>query len=323
MFPNVGVNFNCIKNLTRISLKGFSQVMLIENATSGGFILLGITLHSPFLGLMALLSSLVGTLTGTHCGGDRIAVSQGIYGFNSILSGIAVMLFLQNDWNWVIALFAAVMAAFLMVFLSKFLAKWKIPLLTFPLIFVTWVSFLAAYRFNALRVNPSFVTSSPANWHLPVEGKPNFFLGLIKGVGEVFIIDSLWAGSLILIALFVAGWRFGVYAIIGTFVSWLTAYSLGVDVELLDLGLYNYNAALTMIAVGLMFDEKSNFPLIGIFAAAMTVPIAAVMDLILYPYRLPELTIPFIISTWLFLAMREVIPKIEPQILEKQQEHSK
>ena len=77
----------------RISLKGFSQVMLIENAVSGGLIFLGIALHSPLLGLMSLLSSLVGTLTGKYCGGDKTAVNQGIYGFNSILSGIAVMLF--------------------------------------------------------------------------------------------------------------------------------------------------------------------------------------------------------------------------------------
>ena len=120
-----------------------------------------------------------------------------------------------------------------------------------------------------MHVNPSFVTSSPANWNLPIEGKPNFFLGLIKGVGEVFIITSM-GGIAYSNRSLRAGWRFGVYAIIGTFVSWLTAYSLGVDVELLDLGLYNYNAVLTMIAVGLMFDEKNKFPLMGIFAAAMT-----------------------------------------------------
>ena len=53
------------------SLKGFSQVILVDNAFSGLLILIGITLHSPFLGLMAFLSSLVGTLTAQYCGGDR------------------------------------------------------------------------------------------------------------------------------------------------------------------------------------------------------------------------------------------------------------
>ncbi len=310
------VYFTSNKNLFQISLKGFSQVMLIENSLSGGLILLGISLHSPLLGLMAFLSSIVGTMVGRYFGGDRKAVSAGIYGFNSILSSIAVMLFLQNEWRWFIALCAAFTAAFLMVALSKKLVRWNIPILTFPFIFVTWISLIMAYRIEIFHVNPAFVTSSPAKWALPVEGTPHFFLGLIKGVGEVFIIDSIWAGSLILIALFVAGWRYGVYAIMGTFVSWLTAYSLGVDIELLDLGLYNYNAVLTIIAVGLLFDDKRNFPLVGIFAAAMTVPIAAGMDLILYPNGLPVITSPFIISTWVSLAIRKAIPKIEPQVIE-------
>ena len=143
---------------------------------------------------------------------------------------------------------------------------------------------LAAYTIKGLHINPEFVATSPAKWNVPIEGTPHFFLALIKGVGEVFIIDSLWTGSLILIALFVAGWRFGVYAIAGTFISWLTALFLGVDTELLDLGLYNYNAVLTMIAVGLLFDDKRIFPLVGIFAAATTVPISAGMDLFIVPW---------------------------------------
>ncbi len=302
--------FTTIKNLIAISLKGFSQVMLMENALSGGLILLGITIHSPLLGLMALVSSIVGSMTGSYFGGDKLAVSQGIYGFNSLLTGIAVMLFLQSDWRLLIAPFAAALAAVLMIALSKRLARWKIPILTLPFIVVTWISLLIVYRIPGLHINPEFVATSPTQWNLPIEGKPHFFLGLIKGVGEVFIIDSLWTGSLILIALFVAGWRFGVYAIAGAFISWLTAFLLGVDTELLDMGLYNYNAVLTIIAVGLLFDDKRNFPLIGIFAAAMTVPVSAGMELLLYPYGLPGLTSPFIISTWIFLAIRKSIPKI-------------
>jgi urea transporter len=194
-----------------------------------------------------------------------------------------------------------------MFYFSKYLARWKIPVLTCPFIIVTWMGLLAAYQIKSLRIDSEFVATSPAKWNLPLEETPRFFLALIKGVGEVFIIDSLWTGSLILIALFVAGWRFGVYAVGGTFISWLTALSLGVEAELLNLGLYNYNAVLTIIAVGLLFDDKRRFPLVGIFAAATTVPLSAGLDLLLYPLGLPALTSPFIISTWIFLAIRNAI----------------
>lgn len=291
--------------------------MLIENAISGSLIFLGITLYSPLLGLMALLSSFIGTGTGKYCGGDKLAVNQGIYGFNSILSSVAAILFLQSGWRWVIALVVAAIAAVLMKILLNTMAKWKVPVLTVPFVLATWVGLLVAYRIESLSLNPAFNAASLANWNIPFERDPHFFIGLIKGVGEVFMIDSFWAGSLILIALFRAGWRFGVYAMTGALVSWVTAFSIGVDVEVLDLGLYNYNAVLTMIAVGLMFDDKRNFPLIGIFASAMTVPITAGMDMALDLPGLPVLTSPFIVSTWLFLAIRKAVPKIEPQFIRK------
>lgn len=306
------LNFNRSQKFMSISLKGFSQVMLMENALSGGLILLGITIHSPLLGLIALISSMIGTLVGKRWSKDKLAVQQGIYGFNSILCGIAVVLFLQSDWRWLIVPFAAAIATFVMMALQKMLASWKIPILTYPFLLVTWIGLLITYKIDGLHINPTFVTTSPAKWNLPIEGTPHFFIGLIKGVGEVFIIDSIWAGSLILIALFVAGWRFGMYAIGGTFISWITALSLGVDTESLNLGLYNYNAVLTMIAVGLVFDEKKRyFPLVGVFAAAVTVPITAGIEILLLPLGLPALTSPFVISTWLFLMIRKAIPKME------------
>lgn len=303
------INFQKSKLIFFASLKGFSQVMLMENKISGALILLGISLYSPFLALMALLSSIIGTSLGLLL--DSEAAQKGMYGFNAVLSGIAVMLFLGGDWRWVIALIAAAFSACIMHILLKISSRWNIPVLTTPFIVTTWVGLLAAYQIKIIHMSQAFVTSSPVQWNIPSEGKPNFVLGLVKGVGEVFIIDSFWAGLFILIALFVAGWRFGVYAILGTLVSWVTAFALGVDTESLNLGLYNYNAVLTVIAVGLLFDDKRNYLLLGIFAAAATVPITAGMDWILAPFGLPTLTSPFIISTWIFLAIRKIIPKIE------------
>jgi urea transporter len=293
------------------SLKGFSQVILIDNAFSGLLILIGITLHSPFLGLMAFLSSLVGTITAQYCRGDRSMIRAGIYSFNSVLSGITAILFLTGDNRWIIALLAAAISALSMAFLTKRFAKWGIPVLTIPFVLITWIGLLVAYQIDVLHIDPGFVTSSPARWNLPAEGTPTLLVGLIKGIGEVFVIDSLLTGSLILVGLFLAGWRFGVYAIIGAFVSWLTAYFIGVDTQSLNLGLYNYNAVLTMIAVSLVFDNKTEkTPLTGIIAATLTVPLTAGLELLLDPLGLPALTFPFIICTWIFLAARKFFPKI-------------
>lgn len=124
-----------------------------------------------------------------------------MYGFNAVLSGIAVMLFLQSDWRWVLALLAAAFSASLMYILSKISARWNIPVLTTPFIVTTWVGLLVVYQIIIFHMSPAFVVSSPMQWNIPSEGKPNFILGLIKGVGEFFIIDSFWAGLFILVAL--------------------------------------------------------------------------------------------------------------------------
>ncbi|WP_269050940.1 urea transporter [Sporosarcina sp. G11-34] len=287
------------------SLKGFSQVLLINNAITGVIILIGITIHSPLLGLIAFLSAIVGTLTGTYIGGDKAKIQEGIYSFNAILTGIAVMLFLTDDFRWISALLFAAGSSVVMFLLSKPCTKWKIPILTVPFVGVTWIGLLISYNIKAMHINPNFVTSSPAQWNLPIEGRPTLIIGLIKGIGEVFIIDSIWAGSFILVGLFVAGWKFGVYAIIGTLVSWITAFFIGADIQSLNLGLYNYNAVLTIIAVSIVLNNHTKTsPILGILAAALTVPVTAGLELLLVPMGLPALTFPFIVCSWLFLGAR-------------------
>lgn len=299
------------KQLLLSSLKGFSQVLLVGNALSGLLILIGILLFSPILGIFTFLAAIIGTVTGKVLKADALLIREGIYGFNSVLCAITPILFLHGNKRWVIALIAAVIAAVTMKFASQFLDTWGIPVLTAPFVVITWIGLLIAYRVDALYMDPDFVISSPAMWNIPTKGTPSLLKGMIKGIGEVFVIDSLWTGSLILIGLFVVGWRFGVFAIIGAFVSWLTAFFIGADTQSLNLGLYNYNAVLTVIAVGLIFNKKEKPTLLtAIIAATLTVPVTAGLEIILNPIGLPALTLPFIVCTWLFTGLRKFFHNI-------------
>ena len=53
------------------SLKGISQVILIENAITGLIILIAISISSYYLGMITLLSSIIGTLVGKLGGADK------------------------------------------------------------------------------------------------------------------------------------------------------------------------------------------------------------------------------------------------------------
>ena len=93
------------------SLKGISQVILIENAITGLLILIAITIESYYLGIIALLSAIIGTLVAKFGGADENTINQGLLGYNSVLTGMALALFLSGPYMWIVALVGAAIAA--------------------------------------------------------------------------------------------------------------------------------------------------------------------------------------------------------------------
>ena len=63
------------------------------------------------LGTIALLSDFNGTAIGKIGGADEKSVNQGLHGFNPVLTGIALTLFLDGPHGWMIALVAAALTA--------------------------------------------------------------------------------------------------------------------------------------------------------------------------------------------------------------------
>ena len=136
--------------------------------------------------------------------------------------------------------------------------------------------------------------------------------GIFAGIGQVFFLDYTISGILIFIAVFWAGWRLGLYAFLGNAAALLTALILGAERSLIFVGLYGYNGILTAIAVAIIFNtSKRRFSYVtGIIAACLTVPIAASLHTWLLPFGLPPLTLPFVLSTWIFLSARKVLPNL-------------
>lgn len=294
----------------KFAFKGVSQVLLIDNAISGFLIILGITIYSPILGLIAFFSSLIGTLTAYYLVSKKEDLHNGLHGFNPTLSGTATMFLLEGPYTWLIALIAALVSSIVFFALNWYIKKKRLPVLTMPFILVIWLIQLAGNYLNILHLNPEFIAESRTIYSFHQQDLPNFELVLIKGISEVFLIDSLWTGFLILMALFGAGWRYGVYAVIGTFVSLLTAYLLGINTELIELGLFNFNAILAIISVGLTFDsEERKFPFFGIVAAMTSVVITVMANMLFSPLGLSSLTLPFILTTWILLSVRDTFLK--------------
>lgn len=276
-------------------LKGVSQVLLIENAISGLIIVAAIMIADISLGMITIAASVIGTWVGLALGQDRNAVHQGLFGYNSVLTAIALFIFLDGMERWGIALIGAALAALVTAAVMHVMSPSKLPILTLPYVILTWFLLLASFQLKAFKLNSSeALPESQVYW---VEA---FF----NGIGQVYLQEGLWTGLLILVAIFWASRRIGVYVVVGAIAALLAAYALGAEVNALNLGLYGYNAVLTIIAVSVVFHTQGNKMLTGIIAAICTVPVAAGLGALLMPYGISPLSMPFILVTWLFIAAR-------------------
>lgn len=300
-----------IKTLIVETLRGLSQVLLIENALSGLIILIALTVASFKLGLVAFLSSLIGTLVAQKGRADGDCLSKGLFGYNSVLTGLALSMFLSGSNDWIIALCGAAAAAILTAVMMFWMWKTKIPILTAPYILLTWSILLVSYRLKFFQLSQDLVPQSLSHWKLDIKGDINWIEGAVNGLGQVFFLNDAAAGVLLFVAVIVAGWRYALFAVLGNVAALFTAYWLGGEHTLIYEGLYGYNAILAAIAAAYVFRDKKRgglHILSGIIAAVLTVPLTASLDTLLMPYGLPALTMPFVLTTWIILLARKVLP---------------
>ncbi|WP_233202884.1 urea transporter [Sporosarcina sp. P1] len=294
------------------SLKGISQIIYIENTVTGLLILLAITVSSFSLGVIAGLSAMIGTLVAKVGGADQTWISKGLMSYNSVLSGLVLQTFLTGPNAWIVALVGAAITAIFTATLMYFLGNFGIPILTLPFILSTWFILLSSYKLDSIKLNESLVPQSVANWELHVEGEIDLFQAIFNGIGQIFFLTETIPGLLLFIAVFWASRKMGIYAVIGNVVACATALALVGEHTLIMLGLYGYNAILTILAVSVVYNTKENryAPITGVLAACITVPLMASVSIWLLPFGLPALTMPFVLSTWLILGARKVLPNL-------------
>ena len=298
-------------------LRGVGQVMFQNNPITGLLFLVGIFINSYKYGLTALLGLVVATFAAYLLGADRTLIRNGLFGFNGVLTGIALSVFLQ--WDWHIAVYiilGAIVSTIAMMGLAKLLISWDIAPLTAPFVLTAWLLLLALYQFGQLHptkligpmpVHPGAAIQTDLQEAAGGGGAvgltaANLANALFRGVGEVFLQDNLWTGVVFAIAILVNSRVCFGFALLGSALGGLTALVLGGDGVTIYHGLYGFNAVLTGIALGgvfLVLNWRSTiYALIGaIFSAIVFAAIAVALS----PIGMPALTAPFVLTTWVFL----------------------
>ncbi len=295
--------------LLRILLRGAGQVMFQNNAWTGFFFLAGICwgawqngTHVVFWGALAGL--IVSTAAGWLLGLPGREGDQGLWGFNGVLVGCAFPTFVGNTgWMWLALLLCAALTTWVRTGLNWALASWRINSLTFPFVLCTWLFLLAA---RALAGLPDSQMADPA---LPAAVVPaagwrfaELAVWWLRGIAQVFLIDSWGTGLLFLAGLLAASWRAALWAAAGSAAGLLLALLFGASGADVAAGLYGFSPVLTAIALATVFYRPGwRSALWAVLGVAVTFFVQAGMNVLLAPVGLATLTAPFCLATWLFL----------------------
>jgi urea transporter len=140
---------------------GISEVPLFSSPITGILILAGVFLASRKAGAMMVLSGLIGAGTAIVLGAPYGLVAFGLFGYNSILTGMALWsgpFVKANKATFFLSVFGAAATAVTWLAMAHLMGdlfildgitnSWAIPGFTSSFIFTTWALMYASKRFG-------------------------------------------------------------------------------------------------------------------------------------------------------------------------------
>jgi len=122
---------------------------------------------------------------------------------------------------------------------------------------------------------------------------------LLRGMGQIMLQDNALTGALFLLGILANSWQMFLAALLGVASGTAAACLLKYGKDDISRGLYGFNAAL--VGVGLLFFFQP-----GITLAILIIAGAALSSMLMnfmHKRKMAPYTFPFILSTWLIIAL--------------------
>lgn len=293
----------------RILLRGAGQVMFQNSAAAGLLFLAGIfwgayASGTPAVAWGAVMGLVVSTLTGRLLRLPDDDGRQGLWGFNGILVGCALPTFVEpTAWMWVALVLCSALTVWVRTGLNRVMAPWRVNSFTFPFVLCTWIFLLAARAMHG--IPPAHMSAPTLHESFSTLIDPSFGRlaeGWLKGISQVFLIDSWVTGLLFLAGLAAGSVRAALWAALGSALGMAVAALFGASGESIAGGMYGFSPVLTAIALATVFYKRSVRSAVwALLGTAVTVFVQAGMNTAMAPLGIATLTAPFCVATWLFL----------------------
>jgi urea transporter len=315
-------------------LRGIGQVCFMNNPVTGLAILVAMFVGEAWLGFAGALGVVVSTLAAIAIGMDRGAIRAGLYGFNGVLVGAGLSLFLQPDWDAVVMVWIVVGAFFSTILhgalATVFIGAWKVPPFTLAFNFMTLIFLVGALHFANGRVGgliapaDAQVTAGSVSNTLRsaadtasannIEGVVN---AVLRGISQLFFANSVVSGIIIVAGLAVCSRIAAVFALVGSAVGMLTGLAVGASGVAIYNGLWGFNSFDAALAVGgVFFVLTLRSGLLALACAVLAALLFGAIASLFAPWGLPALTLPFVFATLAFVLLKGASTELEPVAVE-------
>lgn len=306
------MNSSNLRSSITALLNGSGQVMFQQNSWTGALFLCGIfygayECRMPQVAWGAVTGLIASTLAGIMTERKEDSGLKGLWGFNGILVGCAFPTFLSDTWGmWAALIFCAMLSTWTRTAMNHSIESKGINSLTFPFVMLTWIFLLASKTMHG--IIPSALPAPALESHFTfsldtsITALAAYWL---KGISQVFLINSPIAGALFLAGIALNSRKAAVYAAASSAIGLAVAIAFKADPQAIANGLFGYSPVLTGIAMGYVFTgDNARSAIWAITAIIATVFMQAATNMLLVPLGLPALTAPFCFTTWLFLLPR-------------------
>lgn len=295
-------------------LNGYTIIFFSKNPVFGVILLL-VSFFDLYAGIAGLLSVLITTAFAFLLGLNQKKITEGIYGFNALLTGLGIgVAIMPSPAFYVILIFISLSTLLLTLTIEGILAKYNLPYLTLPFLFSIWLVILATRNYTALTPGESGIFT--LNSIYTRGGKifldlylwfdtlswPVFITTYFKSLGAIIFQYHLFAGLLIAAGLLIYSRIAFVYSVAGFSAAWLFYLVLGANIHDLDYSFIGFNHILTAIAIGCFFIIPSKWSMLWvlIITPLVSMLMTAANELLSF-YQVPVFSLPFNIVVIIFL----------------------
>ncbi|XP_012251597.2 urea transporter 1-like [Athalia rosae] len=310
-------------------LRGYGQVVCANNPISGLLILAAFTVVTPGMAFIATCTGVLGLLLSMMIGESQVHIENGLTVFNPLLIGVLTHHVVPDIYDSLDGrlLVYLLMAVVLTVYLTRALGSGRLPCLSASFNFVQLILIftLASRGNNAASVtnNTTIEINVTETSHHSASGDSHFndptilnvtnvdvdwgmvFRGMVTSSSQVFAVDNVAVSSIIYLAILTYSPIMAAFAFAGAMLGSLTGLVFNVPLDEIYCGLWGYNGLLTSaILGGLLIILGCQTTMATILASIFATILQTVLTPLFAKAGLPVLSVPFVVTTWLFLGLR-------------------